>query len=65
MNYCGRNSSELSSISLAAGGQSTVPGFSESPQLCCEEGAQRLDIYLPFRECKSFTHSDFRAVHQP
>ena len=31
------NSSELSCISLAAGGQSVVPWFSESLQLCCEE----------------------------
>ena len=66
MNYCGRNSSELSCMSSAASGQSIVPGFSESPQLCCEERARRLvDIYLPFRECKSFTHSDIRAVHEP
>ena len=32
MNYCGRNSSELSCMSSAAGNQSIVPGFSESPQ---------------------------------
>ena len=32
MNYCGRNSSELSCMSSAAGSQSIVPGFSESPQ---------------------------------
>ena len=66
MNYCGRNSSELSCMSSAAGNQSVVPGFSESPQSCCEEGARRLvDIYLPFRECKSFTHSGNRTVHKP
>ena len=56
MNYWGRNSSELSCMSSAAGGQSIVPGLSESPQLCCEEGARPLvDIYLPFRECNSLT----------
>ena len=56
LNYCGRNSSEPSCMSSAASNQSVVPGFSESPQSCCEEGARRLvDIYLPFRECKSFT----------
>ena len=66
MNYCRRNSSELSCMSSAAGNQSIVPIFSESPQLCCEEGARRLvDMYLPFRECKSFTHSDNRTVHEP
>ena len=66
MNYCGRNSSELSCMSSAAGNQSIVPGFSESPRLCCEEGARRLvDIYLTFRECKSFTHSDIRTVLEP
>ena len=31
MNYCGRNSTKLSCMSSAAGGQSIVPGFSESP----------------------------------
>ena len=47
MNYGGRNSSELSCMSSAAGNQSIVPGFSESSQLCCDEGARRLvDIYL-------------------
>ena len=66
MNYCGRNSSELSCMSSAAGNQSIVPGFSESPQLCCEQGVRRLvGIYLLFRECKSFTHSDIRTVHEP
>ena len=66
MNYCGRNSSELSCMSSAAGNQSVVPGFSESPHSCCEEGARRLvDIYLPFRECKSFTASGIRTVHEP
>ena len=65
MDYCGSNSSELSCMSSGAGNQSIVPGFSEIPQLCCEEGARRLDIYLHFRECKSFTHSDIRAVHEP
>ena len=66
VNYCGRNSSELSCMSSAAGNQSIVLGFSESPQLCCEEGARCLvDIYLPFREGKSFTHSDIRTVHEP
>ena len=66
MNYCGRNSSELSCMSSAAGNRSIVPGFSESQQLCCEEGARRLvDIDIPFRECKSFTHSDIRTVHEP
>ena len=65
MNYLGRNSSELSCMSSAAGGHSIVPGFCECPQLCCEEGARRLDIYLPFRECKSFTHIYIRAVHEP
>ena len=58
MNYCGRISSELSCMSSAAGGQSIVPGFSESPQSCCEEGAQRLvDIYLLFRECERASHT--------
>ena len=66
MNYCGRNSSELSCMSSAAGNQSVVPRFSESPQSCCEEGAGRLvDMYLPFRECKSSTHSGIRTVHEP
>ena len=65
MNYWGRHSSELSCMSSAADGQSIVPGFSESRQLCCEEGARRLGIYPPFRECKSFTHSDIRPVHEP
>ncbi len=37
MKHWRRNSSELSCISLGAGGQSVVPWFSESPQLCCEE----------------------------
>ena len=32
MNYCGRNSSELSCMSSADGGQSIVPRFSERPQ---------------------------------
>ena len=66
VNYCGRNSSELSCMSSAAGNQSIVPALSESPQLCCKEGARRLvDIYLPLREGKSFTHSVIRTVHEP
>ena len=54
MNYCGRNSSELSCISSAAGNQSMVPGFSESPQLCCEEGTRSLvDIISPSESARA------------
>ena len=54
MNYCGRNSSELSCMSSAAGNQSIVPGFSESPQLCCEEGTRGLvDIISPSESARA------------
>ena len=62
MNYCGRNSSELISISLAAGSQSTVPGFSESRNYAAKKERNVLIFISP---SESFTHSDFRAVHEP
>ena len=58
MNFCGRNSSELSCMSSAAGNQSIVPGLSEIPQLCCEEGARRLvDIYISPSESARASHT--------
>ena len=55
MNYLRRNSSELSCMSSAAGGQSIVPGFSESHNYAAKKERDVL-LYISSSERARASH---------
>ena len=57
MNYCGRNSSELSCMSSAAGNHSIVPGFSESRNYAAKKERNVLLIFISPSESERASHT--------
>ena len=57
VNYCGRNSSELSCMSSTAGNQSIVPGFSESRNYAAKKERDVLLIFISPSERAIASHT--------
>ena len=66
MNYCGRNSSELSCMSSGAGNQSIVPDSLKARNHAAKKERDVLLIFISPSESARASHTViFLAVHEP